>query len=118
MNAERLHRYRLLLVLAFGLAGALSLPAAAAESVRATLPVIKVKYGDLDLDTEKGRRELLDRLSRASRKVCREYASSYAVGYQEVYRGCYRASLSAAVDDVHQRQVTELYASVARTPAY
>ena len=118
MNAERLHRFRPLLVLAMGLAAAASLPAGADEQVPKAGPVITVKYGDLDLDTDKGRHELLDRLSRATRRVCREYASSYAVGYQEVYRGCYRASLSAAVDDVHQRQMTELYASVARTPAY
>lgn len=71
-----------------------------------------VKFGDLDLNTDAGRRELLERLSRAASRVCEQYANAlWALGYYQIYSSCLRNSLAAAVNKVHDAQVSALLAA-------
>jgi UrcA family protein len=78
-----------------------------------------VKFGDLDLNTDAGRRELLDRLSKAARRVCAEDAFLHSdLGYPQVYGSCYSRSLAAAVDKVHHAQLSAFFAALSRTNAY
>ena len=71
-----------------------------------------VKFGDLDLNTEAGRRELLDRLSKVADRVCRDGPISALAAYG--YSRCYRRTLAAAVDKVHHEQVSALFAAMSR----
>jgi UrcA family protein len=106
--------YRLLTILAFLLCAAASLPAFAAQPVNKE-PSILVKFGDLNLNTDADRRELLDRLSKAADRVCREKVRVIspldAWVYRRAYLSCYRDTLAAAVDKIHQEQVSALFAA-------
>ncbi len=74
-----------------------------------------VKFGDLDLNTDAGRRELLDRLSKAAGGVCQQYAHAYfLLDYPQVYTSCFRSTLAAAVDKIHHEQVSALFAATSR----
>jgi UrcA family protein len=82
-------------------------------------PSTTVKVGDLDLNTGAGRRELLDRLSKAADHVCVEQARSLAaLGYSQVHLACYRRTLAAAVDKVHHAQLFALFAALSRMNVY
>jgi UrcA family protein len=73
---------------------------------------MKVKYADLDLNTDAGRRELLARLSKAAKSVCQDYAYLYmSYGYHQIYRSCFKSTLAAAVDGIHQEPVSRLFAA-------
>ena len=71
-----------------------------------------MKFADLDLNTDAGRRELLDRLSKAARRVCAEDAMLHSdPGYPMVLGSCcYDHTLAAAVDKVHHAQLSALAA--------
>ena len=56
-------RYRLLIGLGLLLSTLLCLPGYAGDQSLNQEPSTTVKFGDLDLNTDAGRRELLDRLS-------------------------------------------------------
>jgi hypothetical protein len=71
-----------------------------------------VKFGDLDLNTDAGRRELLDRLRKAARRVCAHEAAGHFFG--DVYGSCYSSTLAAAVAKVHHEQVSALFAAMSR----
>ena len=104
--------YRLLAILALTPFAGAGLPAFAGGYPLDDEPSIAVKIGDLDLNTDWGRRALLDRLSKAADRVCREQASSYAsLGYSPVYVACYRRTLAAAVHKVHNAQLSALFAA-------
>jgi UrcA family protein len=76
-----------------------------------------VKFGDLDLNTDAGRRELLDRLSKAAGRVCAEYATpEWALGYYQVYSSCFQSTLAAAVEKIHHEKVSALFAATSRLP--
>ena len=66
--------YRLLISLAFFLSTVVCLPASAGDPPVKQGPSTTVKFADLDLNTDAGRRELLDRLRKAARRVCAEDA--------------------------------------------
>jgi len=67
-------------------------------------PRITVKFGDIDLNTTASRSELLNRLSKAADRGCREYAQLHSsLGCAGVCVSRYRHSLGAAVDMVHPR---------------
>ena len=111
--------HRLLICLAFFLSAAACLPASAGDQPMNQGPSAIVKIGDLDLNTDAGRRELLDRLSKAAARVCEEYANAnWTLGYYQVYSSCFRSSLAAAVDKIHHEQVSALFAatSLPNTP--
>jgi UrcA family protein len=67
---------------------------------------------DLDLNTDAGTRELLNRLSKAADRICRDGPISALAAYG--YYRCYRRTLAAAVDKVHHEQVSALFAAMSR----
>ena len=102
----------LLISLAFFLSAATCLPASAGDYSVNQGPSTRVKTGDLDLNTDAGRHELLDRLSKAASSVCAEYANAnWSLGYTQVYRSCFQSTLAAAVDKIHHEQVSALFAA-------
>jgi UrcA family protein len=104
--------HRLLISLTFVVSAATCLPASAGDYAVHEGPSTRVKAGDLDLNTDTGRRELLNRLSKAASSVCAEYAYSYwSHGYREVYLRCFQSTLAAAVDKVHHEQLSALFAA-------
>jgi UrcA family protein len=108
----------LLISLAFLLSTATCLPASAGDQRPDGTPSTRVKAGDLDLNTDAGRRELLERLSKAASRVCEDYANLYwSYGYLQVYRSCFESTLAAAVEKVHHEQVSALFASTSRPRA-
>lgn len=115
MNRQISSCYRLLITLPFFLCAAASLPAAADQPVKAGpdgRPSITVTFGDLDLNTDAGKRELLNRLSKAANRVCFENAKSLATfGMAAVQVSCYRHTLAAAVEKVQKEQVSALSAA-------
>jgi UrcA family protein len=107
----------LLISLAFLLSTATCLPASAGDQPVNEGPRTTVKAGDLDLNTDAGRRELLDRLSKAAGRVCEEYANAeWALGYYQVYSACFQSTLAAAVDKIHDKQVSALFAATSNAP--
>jgi UrcA family protein len=104
--------HRLLISLAFLVSAATCLPASAGDYSVNQGPSTRVKAGDLDLNTDAGRHELLDRLSKAASNVCVEYANAnWSLGYAHVYRSCFQGTLAAAVDKIHHEQVSALFAA-------
>jgi len=107
--------YRLLITLSFFLCAAASLPAAAGQPVKDGpdgRPSLTVTFGDLDLNTDAGKRELLNRLSKAASRVCFESAKSDAtLGMPAAQVSCYRHTLAAAVEKVQKEQVSALSAA-------
>jgi UrcA family protein len=102
----------LLISLVFFFSAATCLPASAGDPRVNEGPSTRVKFGDLDLNTDAGRRELLERLSKAANRVCMDYAYLYwSHGYQQVYRSCFESTLAAAVDKVHHEQLSALFAA-------
>jgi UrcA family protein len=98
------------------------LSAAAYSQAFAAQPVneksgVTVKYADLNLNTDAGTRELLDRLSKAADHVCHKAGWNSALDDYGFYR-CYRRTLAAAVDKVHHSQLSALFAAVYRKSAY
>ena len=107
----------LLIGFAFFLSTVVCFPAIAGDQSVNQGPRTIVKFGDLDLNTDAGRRELLDRLSKAAGRVCAEFASAeWALGYYRVYSTCFRSTLAAAVEKIHHEQVSALSAAILNTP--
>jgi UrcA family protein len=110
---------RLLISLAILLSAAVCLPVSAGDQPVNQGPSTTVKFRDLDLNTDAGRRELLDRLSKAARRVCGKDAFLHSdLGYPQVYGSCYSRSLAAAVDKVHHAQLSAFFADLSRTNAH
>ncbi len=71
-----------------------------------------VSYADLNLENEQGVRVLYRRLQRASREVC-GVTSLQIVGslnFLSKTKQCYRKSLSNAVDDIDNDDLTRIHA--------
>jgi len=114
MALQILSSYRLT-ILTFLLSAAAGLPASAGGQPINDEPSTAVKIADLDLSSDSGRRALLDRLSKAADRVCREQANSFAsLGSSEMYLACYRSTLAAAVDKFHNAQLSVLFAALTR----
>jgi len=107
--------YRLLISLAFVLSAVVCPPTFAGDQTASQGPSTTVKFGDLDLNTDAGRRELLNRLSKAASRVCWEsgFLQSTLV-YPPVQGSCYSRTLAAAVDKVHHAQLSALFAATSR----
>lgn len=110
--------YRLLTTVALFsfLSATIPLPTFAAQPVNKT-PSVTVKYADLNLNTDAGTRELLDRLSKAADRVCHKAGWNSVLDDYGFYR-CYRRTLAAAVDKVHHSQLSALFAAAYRKSAY
>ena len=124
--------YRLLIGLAFFLSAVVCLPASAGDqpvkqcppATAGDYPVNRgssttVKFGDLDLNTDAGRRQLLDRLRMAAHRMCAKENRLHSDHLGYVDDGpCYSRTLAAAVDKVHHEQVSALFAGLSRKNAY
>jgi UrcA family protein len=125
--------YRLLIGLAFFLSAAVCFPASAGDRPLDQCPPATagdhsmnhgasttVKFGDLDLNTDAGRREILSRLSKAAHSVCDREAFFHGDnGYPHVgvRDPCYRATLATAVEKVHHEQLSKLFVAMSRPTA-
>jgi UrcA family protein len=108
--------YRLGITLVFFLCAAASLPASAGEPVKdgAERPSTTVKFGDLDLNTDAGSRELLKRLGKAADRVCwQQYVKVRSAIPYDSY-ACYQRTLTDAVEKVHHAHVSALFAATSR----
>lgn len=94
-------------VLAFSLLGG-SLGVAYAAPAQ-DLPQVVVSYGDLDLSSSEGVRELYKRIDFAARQVC-PYADARELGQVALNRSCRNAAISRAVRDVKSPQLVALRA--------
>ena len=74
--------------------GAAALPALAADPDQVT---VKVKVGDLNLDTEGGARLALSRIQNASHFICGEEPSARDFQQTMLYRACMRHTVGQAV---------------------
>jgi UrcA family protein len=123
--------YRLLIGLAFFLSAVVCLPASAGDQpVKQCPPATAgdqplnqgssttVKFGDLDLNTDAGRRELLDRLSTAAHRMCAKETLLHSLHSEYLFyvhdSTCYSRTLAAAVDKVHHEQLSALFAAMSR----
>jgi UrcA family protein len=122
--------YRPLIGLAFLLSAGVCLPAFAGDQPVNQCPPVTagdhpvnlgssttVKFGDLDLNTDAGRRELLERLNKAARRVCAKDAHLQSGLFAYVYGSCVSGTLAAAVAQVHHEQVSALFAAMSRPNA-
>lgn len=112
MTLQRRSFHRALISLAFLVSAAACFPASAGDDSVNVGPRTRVTVADLDLNTDAGRHELLDRLSKAASRVCAEHASAnWSLGYSQVYNSCFRSTLAAAVEKIHHEQVSALFAA-------
>ncbi|HEY6926525.1 MAG TPA: UrcA family protein [Steroidobacteraceae bacterium] len=77
------------------------------------LPQVVVSYGDLDLSSSDGVRELYQRIASAAREVC-PYANAREIGQVALNRSCRNEAISRAVRDVRSPQLVALRAEHAK----
>jgi len=73
------------------------------------LPRVVVSYGDLDLSSSDGVRELYKRIDFAASQVC-PYPNAREIGQMALNRNCRNAAISRAVRDVKSPQLVALRA--------
>jgi UrcA family protein len=76
-------------------------------------PQVVVSYGDLDLSSSDGVRELYKRIASAAREVC-PYAGAREVGQVALNHACRNAAISRAVRDVNSPQLVALRAELVK----
>ena len=114
MSLQIVSRSRLLI--AISVFAPACLPAAADAQTVNEPPSIKVKFADLDLDTDAGRREPLTRLKKGADRVCLEQTLTLAGTPTTITRAA-TPPLQPAVDKVHHEQLSALFAATSRPPA-
>ena len=92
------------------LAGSLGTEAATPQ---AGPPQMAVSYGDLDLSSSDGARELYRRISRAAERVC-PYPDARILSEIEVNHHCRDAAIARAVREVNSPQLAALRAERAK----
>jgi UrcA family protein len=114
------HRLVPLFVLFLSAAATAAPPGPAGDRSVAQEPSTAVKFADLDLNTDAGRRELLDRLSKAANRVCAQDAVLHSdIAYPYVFgSACHDRALAAAVNQFHHAQLSALLADLTRTHDY
>ena len=70
---------------------------------------IKVKYSDLDLNTQKGTEALYKRIQRAARGVCNQDADSADPVRFTHWNYCYETAVANAVRDVRNQNLTAMH---------
>jgi UrcA family protein len=75
-----------------------------------------VKYGDLNLDSEKGAQILFARLRLAAQDVCAPLAGLNDLSVKFYWQRCYDNALASAVTEVNVARVTALYVQAAHSP--
>jgi len=112
MTLQNSSRHRLPTILAFFLSAAACLAASASDQPANEETSTTVKFADLNLDTDAGRRELLTRISKAADRVCSENTRSLAsLGTTAVWVSCYRHTVAATVAKFHDAEVSALFAA-------
>ncbi len=100
------------------LLGAASSAATAAEPyVTATAdgaPAVAVKYGDLDLTTERGARLLFTRIQIAADQVCPAAADSRSLSRVEARSRCVREAVARAVEQVGSPRLAAVFSGQSR----
>ena len=110
MKLKTPHGCRLVVTLSLLVSAAACLPAAAGDPPAVDSPSTTVKFVDLDLNTDAGRRALLARLSLAATRVCERDAFLHGdIGYPMVYGSCHDLALAKAVDKIHQQELSALF---------
>ena len=71
-------------------------------------PVLTVKYGDLNVDSDQGASELYSRLRMASRNVCSNYERRGLLKHPG-WKKCYEKALTAAVANLNVERLTALH---------
>lgn len=111
VNSNRGTLGRVAVLAACLLAGSLGVAQAAAPTDG--LPQVAVSYGDLDLSTSEGVRELYHRIANAAELVC-PYPNARALAEVEINHSCREAAISAAVGKVNSPQLVALRAEHVR----
>ena len=106
VNSNRSTIGRVAVLAASLLAGSLGVAHAAPAQ---DLPRVVVSYGDLDLSSSEGVRELYKRIASAAREVC-PYADARELGQVALNRSCRNAAISRAVREVNSPQLVALRA--------
>lgn len=106
VNSNRSTIARVAVLAASLLAGSLGVVHAAPAQA---LPQVVVSYGDLDLSSSDGVRELYKRISAAATEVC-PYPNARELGQAMVNRSCRDAAIARAVADVKSPQLVALRA--------
>jgi UrcA family protein len=107
VNSKRLTLGRVTVLAACFLAGSLGVAQAATPA--AGVPQVAVSYGDLDVSTADGARELYKRLARAAKEVC-PYRDARALSEVEANQRCRDAAIARAVREVNSPQLVALRA--------
>jgi UrcA family protein len=110
VNSNRSTIGRVAVLAASLLAGSLGVAHAAPAQ---DLPRVVVSYGDLDLSSGDGVRELYKRISAAASEVC-PYPNARELGQAMVNRSCRDAAISRAVSEVKSPQLVALRAEHVR----
>jgi UrcA family protein len=96
--------------IAFTLLAMACLPARACSPPAVEDASTTVKFADLDLTTDAGRRTLLDRLSAAADRVCELDAYLHGdLACPLTYGSCHERTMAIAVARIHNRQLSALY---------
>lgn len=107
VNSNRNTLGRVALLAACLLAGSLGVAQAATSA--AGMPQLVVSYGDLDLSSGEGVRELYHRIASAAERVC-PYPNARALSEVAVNRACREAAIAHAVREVNSPQLVALRA--------
>jgi UrcA family protein len=80
---------------------------------------VTVRFGELNLDNEKGVAVLYSRLQRAAEYVCgvEPYSVSRSRTWHAVTSACYSATLSASVDKIDNLALKQMHQNVEPAPA-
>jgi UrcA family protein len=70
---------------------------------------VRVRYGDLNLNTEQGADELYRRISYAAHEVCSDVVVPSYVLLESAYRQCRQTAMQDAVAKVDRPRLTALY---------
>jgi UrcA family protein len=99
-----------LLLLVGGMAGAMTIGAAAAATTDDEVPRLVVRYSEQSLATDSGARALYRQLVNAANRVCPELDVKNLAGF-EVARSCRKQAIARAVQQVNNPRLAAVYAS-------
>jgi len=97
--------------------GAIAAPAAEPYVTATTtdgVPAVAVKYGDLNLATERGARILFARIQVAADEVCPAVEDNRALGQIKAHTLCVRGAVSRAVEQVDSPRLAAVLSAQSR----
>jgi UrcA family protein len=111
VNSNRSTLGRVTVLAACLLAGSLGVARAATPD--AGVPQLAVAYGDLNVASDDGARELYQRIAKAAERVC-PFSGSRELAQLSVNNRCREAAIARAVREVNSPQLAALRADRAR----